>query len=379
MDDENIADQESHSTVLKNEYLFKNYLLVKILNSNIKTMDLVREKILLKLINSLLDKKTKCSDQEELVQQQEIFNCLYLLCSKYCSGFSLNEQDLDDEIVLEKLNSLIDQRDLVTPNLLSNIKKILKPTVDKICHIFNLKKGTQFSPELLEKIDNLVVNIIEKLVIICEPSENLELQIVVKDLGFLLDYLRNINLEKSDKQPKEFRSKSCITIIGTDLKRKISSIEYNRLINSSSSISILKFKKIRRLSNTSIPSISSSNSLANQISKELISNKRNQSLFQVINEAKNARKNMKNNIDFVSKLFPLSLSVNKLPGIGKVYAKRLKENKISNLGDLVQLYQIKCDRNKAKFTKSIKYMTFMKADTINKLVRILQTVIKNQR
>ncbi|RNA16767.1 hypothetical protein BpHYR1_003038 [Brachionus plicatilis] len=372
MENENIADQEPYSTVLKNEYLFKNYLLIKILNSNLKNMRQVQEKFLLKLINCLLGKNGLCSDQE-LNLMQEIFNCLYLICSKHCSGFAINCEDIDVEIVDQKLSSLIDQIDSAEPNILSSIKRFLSPTLDKIRNLFNLKKSGSFSAESMQKLDKIVLNIIEKLVLVCESSENFELQIIIKDLDFLLHYHKNVSLEEVGKHHREFMSKSCTTIIGTDLKRKFSSIESRKVISSSSSTSILRCKRIRRLSSTSIPSVPSENSIENQISKELISNKRNQSLFQVINEAKNATKNRDKNYDIVSKLFPLSLSVNKLPGIGKVYANRLKEHKISSLGDLVQFYESKCAKNRTKFTTSIKYMTFMKSDTITKLVRIMQT------
>lgn len=376
MDDETIGDQEPHTTVLKNEYLFKSYLLVKILKSNLKNARQIQEKLLLNLINCLLGKRNEPSEQD-LVRMQEIFNCLYLMCSKYYDDFVVDCEDIQMDTVEQKLSKLIDQTDLVVEtNFLSSVKKFFRPTVNKILHLLNLKKSGTLSVGSMEKLDNLVLKIIEKLIQVCDHSEHEELQIVLKDIEFLLEFFKNSSQNEPGKhRVRDFVSKSCTTIIGTDLKRKISPIENDRLTNSSSSISILKCKKIRRLSSTSIPSILSSN----QISKELISNKRNQSLFYVIKQANNVNKSKDKKVDIVSKLFPLSLSVNKLPGIGKVYANRLKEHKMSSLGDLVQFYESKCARNRTKFSSSIKYMTYMKSDTINKLIRIMQTVIRNKR
>lgn len=81
-------------------------------------------------------------------------------------------------------------------------------------------------------------------------------------------------------------------------------------------------------------------------------------------------------MNYNSWLSPLSMTVDKLPGIGKIYAKRLKEKNLSKLEDLVNLYMIKCLRNKTKFENELKYLTFMRQDTIEKLAGLIENIVR---
>lgn len=74
---------------------------------------------------------------------------------------------------------------------------------------------------------------------------------------------------------------------------------------------------------------------------------------------------------------PLQLPVNKVPGIGIVYAARLKSNGIGKFGDLVDLYQIKCENNFAKFHTELKSLASIRSDSIYKISDIIENYLKN--
>jgi nucleotidyltransferase/DNA polymerase involved in DNA repair len=74
---------------------------------------------------------------------------------------------------------------------------------------------------------------------------------------------------------------------------------------------------------------------------------------------------------------PLQLPVNKVPGIGVAYAARLKSKGFGKLGDLVDLYQIKCENQFGKFHCELKNLASMRADSIYKIHDIIENYLKN--
>lgn len=67
------------------------------------------------------------------------------------------------------------------------------------------------------------------------------------------------------------------------------------------------------------------------------------------------------------------MRVDQLPGIGKVYARRLRDKSIYTLGDLRQLLDIKCAGSEAKFESELKNAGIMRTDIIRKCAQIIRT------
>lgn len=66
-----------------------------------------------------------------------------------------------------------------------------------------------------------------------------------------------------------------------------------------------------------------------------------------------------------------SVSVSKLPGIGRVYAERLKAKSLGTLGDLCALYERTCARDDLRFEHELKQAACMRTDVIRKCVDIV--------
>ena len=66
------------------------------------------------------------------------------------------------------------------------------------------------------------------------------------------------------------------------------------------------------------------------------------------------------------------MRVNQLPGIGKVYARRLRDKSIYTLGDLKELLDIKCAGNEAKFESELKSAGILRTDVIRNCADIIR-------
>jgi hypothetical protein len=86
----------------------------------------------------------------------------------------------------------------------------------------------------------------------------------------------------------------------------------------------------------------------------------------------NVEKHISMPFDDLLKFHPLTLAIEKLPGIGVTYAHRLQNYKIKTFGDLIDFYQIKCKCNDQKFTDHLKQMTLMKIDSISKILNLIK-------
>ena len=79
--------------------------------------------------------------------------------------------------------------------------------------------------------------------------------------------------------------------------------------------------------------------------------------------------------DTLFKFQPLALALQKLPGIGPVYASRLRNYNINTFGDFVSFYQKSCKCNADKFHDELKEMAAMKIDSIRKVVDLIRTYL----
>jgi len=100
------------------------------------------------------------------------------------------------------------------------------------------------------------------------------------------------------------------------------------------------------------------------------SNKANKFLSNV--KSINIEKYISIPFDDLLKFHPLTLSVEKLPGIGLTYAQRLKNRKLNTFGNLVDLYQIKCKCSDERFYDQLKELTAMRGDSINKIINLIR-------
>ena len=71
----------------------------------------------------------------------------------------------------------------------------------------------------------------------------------------------------------------------------------------------------------------------------------------------------------------LQLTIDNLPGIGKVYTTRLNEKNVNVFGDLIHLFNNKCERNVELFSMELKSLAKMRADSINRLVLLIQSYL----
>ena len=61
------------------------------------------------------------------------------------------------------------------------------------------------------------------------------------------------------------------------------------------------------------------------------------------------------------------LEIEKIPGIGQAYAKRLNANKIFLLADLIDIFKTECDENEFEFQRMLKNYSHMRNDSAEKV------------
>lgn len=61
------------------------------------------------------------------------------------------------------------------------------------------------------------------------------------------------------------------------------------------------------------------------------------------------------------------LEIEKVPGIGPAYAKRLNANRIFILNDLIDIFKKECLENEFEFQRKLKNMTQMRTDSVEKV------------
>lgn len=152
------------------------------------------------------------------------------------------------------------------------------------------------------------------------------------------------------------------------------------LSSSSSSLSSFKSgffraRKLRRISESS--SLIYIDNLTNNISndKNYVSSLASTESFKsIISKNDNATNNSYKKMSVVDNIFknsPLRLPVEKLPGIGRAYSLRLKQNKIFYLEDIINFYEIECKSDRTDFKNRLKSLAFMRINSINKLLNLI--------
>ena len=155
------------------------------------------------------------------------------------------------------------------------------------------------------------------------------------------------------------KSRSCLSIAQQNyrrIKRKYSNLELNSSPNrtvschdspmSVSSSFFFRNKRIRRISE-SCCSVNESLSLRNPNTKRQLE----LALYQPLN---------------------------KLPGIGRIYAKRLSQHNLLLFADLIDMYRVECNLNDALFQHKLKKIASIRFDSMQKITRIIHNYLDQQ-
>lgn len=413
--------------LINNNYLFKSYLLIKLLkyktpklNQHELVYEQLEDKLLVKIIDICLE---NASSKEYTCILKRIFLHLYEEYLKQDTRFILKSKTSFTNIQNsdEFLNELPDLIDQIKTNLkqpttsqfdkcvsyldflplklrtliqgLLNSKAILNNLIKSILEtnanskIFHLLGGLigvndtnslvqvyepMFDKKYQNKLDNLILNILSKVLSLAKSEFEMDCYLneqdmcrdnfkrLLDDMQKLIESNRNCLVYPGRIKYKVFNSKSLDSLEEKESKRKLEPVESDSLVD------LTKFKRIRRVSSSSLPVDSflpESSSSSSSSYESLISN------YEDLNNKQHKLK-----LDLLKS--PLTYPVHTLPGIGKIYAERLKERKIYKVGDLVSFYEKKCECNKQKFENELKSIAFMRQDSMTKLIDFIETLIR---
>ena len=184
-----------------------------------------------------------------------------------------------------------------------------------------------------------------------------ELESLLKKIVSIERMMSENSLVPSSLVNRFVKSRSCLSIAQQNyrrIKRKYSNLELNSSCNKKASC------------HDSAMSVSSSfffrNKRIRRISESCCS----------VNESLSSP-NMKRRLE--SALFQ---PLNKVPGIGRIYAKRLSQHNMSLFGDLIHMYRVECNLNDALFQHKLKKIASIRFDSIQKITRIIHNYLDQQ-
>lgn len=318
-----------------NKYLFKNYLLTELLNLKFKSklINSLNEKLLLKLLDLsatiIENNKTKTIYKVGLEQDE-----LYDLMKKIF--LILNKTDVETDLVgLEELISQIKTKYVFTFNSISENDSYLKQIWNKLWltkesdENETAKKRLRLSilklieSKLHDRISELNLN--EQRVVCVKLDEPKCLEQLLNSICKLEEEeLANDNLSDSSSKDESFLRQ--ILARNNNNKRKFDTHEFV-----TPSDELINHKRVCFSTDSSEPFETEANESSMRYAQ-----------------------------------------VEELPGVGPIYAKRLKENSFTTLGDLTDLYVIKCKRNDLLFEKTLKSLVLLKSLPVKKILEIIK-------
>ena len=293
---------------------------------------------LFKLSNSL---ETNFVFEETAEQSSKRFGYFLTPFFKYMQNFieKRNEQLNRNLSVIFSMR----QTSLAHEDINTNLNKILLKILNSFLqnasvelNIHNRVEPNNTEPVYLDELESLM----KKIVNIERLSEN-----------SLACPTLNVN--------RYVKSRSCLSIAQQNyrrIKRKYSNLELHSSPNrtaschdspmSVSSSFFFRNKRIRRISE-SCCSVNESLSLRNP--------------------------NMKRQLESA-----LYQPLNKLPGIGRIYAKRLSQHNLLLFADLIDMYRVECNLNDALFQHKLKKIASIRFDSMQKITRIIHNYLDQQ-
>lgn len=356
--DSEIEKQTRATQLIQNHNLFRVYLLVRKAlderDDSQRITQVMRERLLCRIIELLLDQETDSGDDEDMVNssQRNAFERLYIEYSNFYEG----KEELNEQLVSSLIEYLDNTREIVIlssqsigAKLVYRIGQFLKRAIQYFYpNAFDAHGLMRENFELIlqdrdtMRLDSLILDLIERMVELADE----ELETIIAG-GENCTQGKDIDWTKSRILEIAELLESCKK--RQDLKRKLSYSSYEESTFTTESESSGDASEIKRIRAHSTPK---------DISLEL-------------NESKIGTTTK-------SKLATMSTAVQSLPGVGKEYSRRLREKNLSSLGDLVTFYRKKCNSNRQEFVSSLKNSVNMKVDSILKLLDLVEQIVDQQ-
>lgn len=317
-----------------NKYLFQSYLLTVIQRlkdehqSNL--LDNLLEKLTLKLIDlsSILidNKKTKsiyritrkdCENKEILKQVTSILKK---------SINESNEQELLESIDQLQTVYVFQSQETTKPNLIRSFFSYIKHKF--ISYPIENKPIEKYSLMMLKLIESIAADLIAELNI----AEHETILIKSDDINYLTQLYDKISrIDDKLNENEQINTSFLNQILAENNLDSCQKRTRSRSTSQTSDSSVEVYKKIRSESESSTESVQSV---------------RNKTM--------------------------LKMSVKKLPGVGHIYAERLKEKNINNFSDLIYLYEINCHRDDLIFENKLKSLASIKSNSIKQIIEIIK-------
>jgi hypothetical protein len=342
-----------------NQFIIKSFLLIKLikqknasLNAISKKYNLLENRIISKLIevflsnyHDRLEVEDQISEYYKIYQIDSSYLIYNLLLHKCQYFFTKNEFSFEffNSILLEKEIEFdydeieINLDEIINNLLLNELNYKNKP--NKLKEMFNaIKIGCLYDfiwpnkekdssekevTQIDSHIDEIILKIIETILDKIDDFE--KIRIILMELNKSKLETENFEDEKSKLSLKRSASKSSSSLLTDDLS-----------ISSS-----IRDSKMPRL-----------------MSENLSMSLPLESLFKCSS--------------------PLKLQINKLPGIGSTYAKKLNQNSVQTFGDLIDIYEKKSNKDDKSFHNEMKSLINMKNDSINRLIYLIKSYLNSK-